>query len=198
MPLTDSPVLITTGIPELCPMIRTGEEVNHVSTILRSLCLKLGHYEDRDEEDRPQTMWEIGSAFERSVIRSLTERYALTFPDRYLIPGTLAFDGLEGNPDLIDLVEDKVVEVKLSWMSSRHDPEGEKFWKYWKQGQSYAKMWGTRTVQVHVCHINGDYKYKNGPEPIYNAWEWEFYQHEIDETWRMLKNEHARLLKKQR
>ena len=183
--------LISTGIQEMLPMARTGEPNRHVSAIVRSLCLRLGHFDDdSDVSDETiisqrQTRWELGSSFESAVIRALAARYASAYPDRYLLIGELEKDGIIGTPDLVDLVLTAVVEIKLTWISSRHDIESEKFWKYLVQLMAYCYMFETYTGLLHVCHVNGNYRGDRGP--TYRAWQIDFTQVELFENWRMLK-----------
>lgn len=188
-----NPRIVATGIPDLFPMVRTGDPNRHISAIIRSLCLQLGHYEESDtpatvaDKAQLQTRFEMGNSFEDALIAALVERYTRYDPARYVRVGELTKDGLIGTPDLVDATDWAILEVKLTWMSSRHDAESEKFWKYWTQVKAYCAMLGTRLARLHVCHINGDYKKDRGP--TYNVWEQEFTQQELDENWLMLQNE---------
>jgi hypothetical protein len=168
--------------------------------------VKLGYFDERDQPttdavreaaravldgrpflDNPQTLFEIGSSFEWAVEDALARRWEAEFPSRFARIGTLELDGMIGNPDLIDTVDSAVVEIKLTWMSSRHEADGQKFWKYWVQGMAYAKMLELQRVVIHVCHINGDWKFRDGgPQPVYNIWEEVFDQGRIDRNWKML------------
>ena len=69
--------IVRRGIPELVPMVRTGLPENHISHVIRDMCVRLGHFavEPDSEGERDYTLMELGSAFERSVVRSLAERY---------------------------------------------------------------------------------------------------------------------------
>ena len=167
--------LLRSGIGDLVPMERTGDPRSHVSACIRSLCVKLGHFETEDEEDMDdeakaarQTRWEMGSAFEEAVRGGLARRYQQSDPDRYVVPGELVLDGLIGSPDLVDCYTETVIEIKLTWMSSRHHPESAKFWKYWVQLMEYVHMLGWKRGELHVCHIMGDYR--ENRSPIYNVW----------------------------
>jgi hypothetical protein len=194
-----NPRIVAHGIPDLLPMVRSGAANSHVSAIIRSLCVQLGHFEDDSatestpkEKARRQTMWELGSSFEDALVSALVERYIKNDPNRYARVGELAYDGLLGTPDLVDLTDFAVIEVKLTWMSSRHDAHSEKFWKYWVQLKAYCMMLGTRLGRLHVCHINGNYRDDRGP--VYNVWEDEFTERELTENWLML-TRHAKTLK---
>lgn len=133
-------------------------------------------------------MFEFGSSFEDAVASALAERWAKQFPDRYVRPGEFERDGLHGNPDLLDMEEQAIVEIKLTWMSARHDPESVKFWKYWTQAVSYAAMVGWLKIYLHVGHINGDYSRDTlGPNPIYNVWQATITEQEREATWLMIR-----------
>lgn len=193
--------LVSSGLQDLFPMIRS--EGRHVSHAIRRLCIQLGHFDDRPlPEDR--TRLELGSAFEDALIDALTSalinRVVASDPDRYVRLGEQSLDGIYGTPDLYDLHEQAVIEVKLTWLSLKWDPESPKFWKYWKQLQAYCHMLGTRRAKLWICHINGDYKYGNGDPckwchkevdgPHLHVWEptdGEFAESELSDTWAMVK-----------
>jgi hypothetical protein len=141
----------------------------------------LGHFEESDPD---YTRFEFGSAFEDAVAHALARRHQRAHPDRFVLVGELELDGLIGTPDLLDFVDMALIEVKLTWLSASQDPEGQKFWKYWVQCMAYCKMLGTQLARLHVGHINGNYK--DNRNPIYNIWEAQFSQREIDDNWRML------------
>lgn len=188
--------LLRTGIPEMLPMERVGDENRHVSTVIRSLCLQLGHFDD-DGEITAETIsrWEMGSAFEGAVCKALAERYERESKGRVYVPGTLELDGLLGSPDLLSSADETVHEIKLTWLSSRHDPaSSDKFWKYWVQGKAYCYMMGWRKLHLHVAHIMGNYKDERGP--TYNVWAAEFTQSELLENWAMLRMHSDELMRK--
>ena len=126
---------------------------------------------------------ELGCALEHAI----AERYEQDEPGRYLAIGELALDGVTGTPDLVDLVDNAVIEIKLTWSSGsleRNPPDSQKFWRYWVQLMSYCKMYGTNTGRLHVCHINGDYA--ENRFPIYRVWERKFTDEELATNWRMI------------
>lgn len=179
--------LVATGIADLLPMDRSGDPRSHVSAIIRSLCLRLGHFagdENNPEAGRNQTRLELGSAFEDAVGHALARRYVKSDPERFVLPGELSKDGLLGTPDLLDVTDWAVIEIKLTWISSRHEPDSVKFWKYWVQLMAYCYMCETLIGRLHVCHLNGDYRASRDPE--YNVWEARFTKRELVENWRML------------
>jgi hypothetical protein len=182
-------------------MVRTGDPNRHISAIIRSLCIKLGHFED-DETTTPlpgaivqrQTRWELGSSFEEAVVAGLAERYVRNDPARFARPGELEKDGLIGTLDLLDVTDWAVIEIKLTWMSSRHGIDSVKFWKYLVQIMAYCAMCETRVGRLHVCHLNGDYKSDRGP--TYNVWECVFTQQELEENFRMLKTQSDEMVRR--
>ncbi len=181
------PRLVRTGIAEMLPMQRTGHPDDHISSVIRSLCLRLGHFTD-DGSEPNQVRFELGSAFEDALIAALVNRHAAHSPHRYARVGELTHDGMIGTPDLYDIDAASVVEVKLTWMSSRHEPESVKFWKYWRQVQCYCTMLGVSRGELHVCHVMGDYaRGKDSTGPVYNVWDWTWTQQELNDNWRMIK-----------
>lgn len=180
--------LISTGLGDLLPMTRS--EGRHVSLAIRRLCIQLGHFDDSPlPEDR--TLLELGSAFEDLLAGALAARVERSDPGRYIRPGEQECDGIFGTPDLYDLTDHAVIEVKFTRLSTKHDPESTKFWKYWKQLQAYCHMMGTRRGRLHIIHINGDYKFGSlGSAPTYRVWgpdHGEFEESEIADTWSLIK-----------
>lgn len=184
-----TPKLLSTGLDELLPMTRSGDPTHHISWIVRELCIKLGHFTTSNMTPEQQTRMELGSVFEDAVVRALAARYE-EHADEYVCPGEYELDGLIGTPDLLEIPDLKrshittVIEIKLTWMSARWDPESIKFWRYWVQLMAYCKLVGTHHGQLHVCHINGDYR--ENRLPIYRVYGVEFTDAELSENWAML------------
>jgi hypothetical protein len=127
---------------------------------------------------------QLGCALEDTLI----SRYMAHYPDRYLRIGEIERDNLFGTPDLIDLNDGGVEEYKLSWMSLKHGPGSEKFWKYEVQLKSYCYMLDSSIGRLHVCYVNGDYKWSKGPESgvVYRVWEYHFTPQQLEENWKMM------------
>jgi len=142
----------------------------------------MGRFKDTQTSPN-QVLFELGLAFEDVVAGALAARVAQSQPDRYLRPGEFLIDGIACTPDLIDLIEWMPLEVKLTSLSSRHDPASTKFWHWWTQIKAYSKAIDSLKGQLHVCHYYGDYA---GSGPVYHVWEEEWSREEIDETWRMI------------
>lgn len=178
--------LIREGVPNLLPMTNRSPG-KHVSHIIHSLCVNLGHYVP---DDAPNTVrFELGNALEHAVI----DRYTLDDPDRYIRPGEFEVDGVHGTPDLLDLYDEAVEECKLTWLSTKHEVDSQKFWHYWVQLRAYCYMVGLTMGdgwsigRLHVCFVNGNYKYgDDGSGPVYKVWECRFTKEELEKNWRML------------
>ena len=189
-----SVTLIHEGIPALDPMLNRSPGM-HISTIIRSLCIRLGHFDpEKFNDDNKVTRFEMGNAFEDAVIHALRARWTKYDPDRYVDIGELEKDDLFGTPDLYDVIDDIIHEMKLTWMSSRRGPGDEKFWKYEVQIKAYCWMIESTTAHLHVAYLNGDYSYKSpGGDPTYRVWKYEFTPSELAENWLMLKTHGAEL-----
>lgn len=176
--------LIHEGLPDLLPMTNRSEGV-HVSHVIHRLCVAMGHYEERTG-DLPMTKMGLGNAMEHAIIH----RFHLAEPDRYVQPGEREKDGIYCTPDLFDIIDWVVHEIKLTWMSSRNGPRSEKFWKYLVQLMSYCTVMGTRQGILHVGFVNGDYKYgEPSGQPTYRVWAFEFTKAELARNWRMILRE---------
>jgi hypothetical protein len=178
--------LIQDGLTSMLPPMVRGEGA-HVSELIHEICLSLGHYKDDGGEPNMARM-ELGNAWEFALIEFLVRRE----PDRYFKPGELWLDDVSGNPDVLDVIEEADVEIKVSWMSSKHGPGSEKFFKYETQLKAYLYMLGWTRGYLHVVFVNGDYKYNQGGGPVYRVWRYEFSIEELEANWRMLKLQAAR------
>lgn len=187
--------LVSAGLGDLVPMVRS--EGRHVSHAIRRLCIQFGHFEDTPFP-QDKTRLELGSAFEDSQALALGSRLALNGePDRWIKVGEQEVDGIFGTPDYVDMVDTVGREIKLTWLSIKHDPEGKKFWKYWLQCKAYGYMLGLDTWYLHIAHIMGNYKYDNiepcpwcretGNGPHYHVWKKQFTESELHDAWAMIK-----------
>ena len=189
-PDKDAPEIIREGIPWLKPQTWRPPGL-HVSGIIHSLCVRMGHYKDYGGPSAwtggDRTRMELGCALEDAIV----QRYVDREPDRYLQIGAVEADDIWGTPDLIDLEDWAVEEMKLTWMSSRWDWDSEKFWKYWVQIKAYCWIVKSRVGRLHVCNINGNYKYggddPDDGKPIYRVWERVFSVQQLEQNWEMLK-----------
>lgn len=183
-------VLLRSGLPLRLPMRRTPGV--HVSVIIKALCVYLGHF-SADWGEQPEselhTRWEAGNIWETGLIARKCE----DDPDRFTRPGELvglSTDGhtlIYGTPDLVDVIDECVEEIKLTWSSSNNDPDDSQlFWRYWRQGMAYAYMLGYRRVRLDVGFAAGNYTYPLKPDS--RLWEREFTQSELESNWAMLCN----------
>lgn len=180
---------IRDGIPDLVPMTDRSPGM-HVSTIIHHLCVQRGDYKERDSNSElPMSRLQLGCALETAI----ADRYALTYPGRYIRPGELCKDGLFGTPDLFDCQDSAVEEVKLTWMSSNLDWHGDKIWKYTVQVMAYCHMMDVSLGRLHIAFVNGDYR---AFEVHYPVLEREFTRRELIENWAMLLT-HGRKLERE-
>lgn len=154
----------------------------HVSSIIHHICLTLGHYDETEEADKPAGLarMSVGSLFEYALIQNFLHDH------HHLDIGELEKDGIFGTPDLVDNDSWAIEEIKCTWMSSNHDPDSTKFWRYWVQVKAYCSMLNTRTGRLRVLHLNGDY---GDSGPVFRAWEQQFTREELAENWAMLKTQ---------
>lgn len=174
---------ISSSIPNLLPM-RDRSPGIHVSEIIHYLCVQAGIFKTRDDEAEAafvDTAYiQLGCALEDTI----AARFEAHYPGRYVRPGEQSADGIFLTPDLKDTETPSLDEIKLTWMSSRHDPSSEKFWRYWLQVKAYCYVCRITTGRLHVVHIMGDWR--ENREPCYNLWEQRFTKAELVENWQML------------
>lgn len=177
--------LLSSAMPNLLPMENRSAGL-HVSEIIHYLCYKLGIFKEREPsadgaEADPNMAWmQLGCALEHAI----AQRYELHEPGRYSCVGELEQDNIYLTPDLYDHVDNAVVEIKLAWMSSDQDVDGDRFWRYWVQVKAYCYVLETLIGRLHVAHVMGNYRDKR--EPRYNVWEQRFTREELVSNWQML------------
>lgn len=170
--------LLTDEMPELLPMIGRSEGI-HVSSVISQLCIDQGIFKDAKPIDRGQC--ELGSALEYAI----TRRLELTNPGKYVSVGEIEKDGIFGTPDLIYPAAGEDDEIKLTWMSSKHAPDSDKYWRYWAQIKAYCHMMGVDRGKLSVCHVNGDYR---GCKTAYREWGQTFSRQELLENWLLIRS----------
>lgn len=174
-------------MPDLLPMQGRSPGV-HVSNVISDLCVRLGFFSG---DTILTSVWaQLGCALEWAVI----QRYARHYPNRYAILGELEEDGLFGTPDLYDMDKNAVVEIKLSWMSTKQPVDGPKYWRYWTQVKAYCKMVDSELGYLNVAHVMGAY---DGKGPAWREWEARFTRKEINDNWQMLLNNAEQIRKRQ-
>lgn len=179
--------LLSRELPDIMQMAdRTrGEGVLHVSDVIHDLCVRLGHYPARGADDTmPVNRMRLGNAWEWAVASCLRHEH----PDRYVDLGELCQDGMYLTPDLYDTWTPAVEEVKATWMSERHgdDPEGVKFWRYWRQVQAYCWAIGCQVGRLRVAFVNGAGGFKSRDSGA-RVWEARWTRQELAENWELLR-----------
>lgn len=174
----------------------------HISGIIRSLCIALGHYASGDR-DMPKNKMAVGSALEHA----LAHRMMLAEPDRYYRRWdddyqywkndkkvSRRYDGhvYHGTIDLLDVRDWAIEEIKLTWMSSRHAVDSAKLARFWWQLKAYCYMMGVTTGRLTVVFIVGDYQ-KDSNDIDGLTWEKEFTVEELERNWTMLMNHAAEM-----
>jgi len=166
----------------------------HVSSAIHRIMSAL--YPDRFGSDPiDQVRANLGNALEYAMIEALAREY----PDRYVRPGQLHYQGIYGTPDLWDMWGGSnkkpkkdlpmsawaTVELKCTWASSRRaeDIEDQWFARYWWQLKSYAIMAGMSRGVLIIVFINGDYK---GGPPEGMMWMDKWAKEELIENWSMI------------
>lgn len=111
--------LISTSLPDLLPMRNRSPGI-HVSDVIHDLCVRLGHYKRSPHTENTTSRWQLGCALEDAI----AERFARDAPSNYMRGFELQQDGLYLTPDLLHVEPSRltVVEVKLTWVSSRNWP----------------------------------------------------------------------------
>lgn len=146
----DTVTLETDVMPSMSPMVRACGV--HVSDVIHSLAVSLGHYTPSDNFNTAQL--ELGCAYEYGLIHRLRD----THPNRFIQPGEMSLDDLSGNMDQFDTVDWLVDEYKHTKITVRHDPVGVcpvcnkqcvKFWKWKVQVKAYCTM---MTELLSTCH----------------------------------------------
>lgn len=163
-----------------------------MSQVIQDICIQRGWYEEQTA--LPRSRFELGKALERSLISAFEHE----FPGRYVEPGEILYDGLLGTPDILDVPEEEVDDIKLTDRSSGDTPElftpaapdhpihTDKFWANWTQVKCYCKMIGWYKGALLLTHQRGDYGERRG-EVVHHGWRQTFTDHELGETWLMIR-----------
>lgn len=111
-------------------------------------------------------------------------------------PGELmSAEGIAYSPDgLLENGIDRIIEYKLTYMSSRQDITHPKFAKWLTQVMFYADCLDLRFARFYVLHVNGDYGASRDPE--LKMTDVEFSRQELKENRQMLLNlaKHEKML----
>jgi len=180
--------LVSSALP-LFQLNHERTKGRHVSTIIYDLCLRRGIYKEQDQSEMDTTRMRLGQAWEHALIAQTR----LEHPNRYIEIPEIELDGIYGHLDLYDTQLHAVDEIKCTWMSSRHDIDSDKLWKYLVQLQAYLMMIRSTTGNLKVVYPRGDYRDKMVD---YRHWKLEFSKSEIVNNWRTLQT-HADLMERE-
>jgi hypothetical protein len=185
--------LAYSGLPNLLPSLNRSPGL-HVSDVIHDLAIRRGFYSrDRTKNESSITRMQLGLALEHA----LAHRFCLAYPDSYIWqPGELIdSDGLPGTPDFIGghgNLNFAVEDAKLTWKSSTHAPDSDKFITYWWQLKWYCLKMRQRRARLHLCHVRGDYR---SFDVHYNVWEQKFSDLELEKNRTMLLLHRDRMMK---
>lgn len=205
--------LISSGLSDL--QISTGDRSVgvHASTLISRICVRMGHYDDRpDEQGIPDKHRIVGHAIEDAICRG----YEREYPGEFAHNPEIRIGGEDGiylTPDLVWIARQSDVEIKATWMSEKNGPGSDKFWKYEIQLKTYLaalrkvfsgrgeiRLNGTKTWKryerksagssflsgyLRVLFIN-DYRDQDEQIP---CWRYTFEARELDLAWALLLEE---------
>jgi hypothetical protein len=96
-------------------------------------------------------------------------------------------EGIAFNPDLLIFNgQDRVGEIKLTYMSEAPTLSDPKFGKWLVQAKAYCYHLGIPRARFYVLFVNGDYKASR--DPVFRAYDIAFTQQDLAENWQMLMN----------
>lgn len=132
-----------------------------------------------DKNEAPNDLYlALGLAWEQYFERLLIAHGV----DAKRPPAFETANGIKFSPDLLVYNgQDRLGEIKLTFMSVSEDLSEPKFAKYLTQAMLYAHGLKMRHVVFYVLFVNGDYKANRGPQ-LYKFYI-EFSQRELDEEW---------------
>lgn len=161
----------------------------HASDIYNDLFkdLEPDRYGDWNEEDDPDhLMMAIGLAWEVHLEKMLVlGGHLVARPPEARSP-----EGISYSPDLLVVNgEDRIGEVKVTWMSSRTDLSDPKFDKYLVQNKFYCYNEQMTLARFYVLYMRGDYKDRQWPK--FKIWDIEYTARELRENHAMMLN-HAK------
>lgn len=158
----------------------------HLSDVIKSLERRAGlGYKGPGFNDMELTA-EIGLLWERVLSKVMAEKYAVR-PPQLLVDGIwLSPDGFAPDPEgEVPLV---VEEYKAAWKSTRSSPADN--FSYMVQVKSYCYALDTPIAIMRIFHLMGDYR---GSGPIYRTARFVFTRYELEQNWKMILAEKARM-----
>jgi hypothetical protein len=177
------PKIIRTDIPDLLPMFR--KPGLHLSDIIQYLLISRGIY--KESAYKNSTRLQLGLAFEWATKARYRED-----PRYNYVEMAFTKDRIHCNPDFVDLGV-AVDEFKCTWLSSskgwNDDGFDESFWKFIVQDMGYCYGLDYSVGRLHVCHVNGNYKWgTDGAEPTCPVYEEKWTRRQLLRNWEMLRS----------
>ncbi len=169
----------------------------HVSGLIRAIALEVGFLDkkwaddlslsDAKEITDPASIlrMRIGLAWEEHLIPTLEN--VIDHPGEMLLQGVyMTHDGESVDRVLLSTKGWELVvhEVKATYKSTKTAGDLKTQWLWLTQLKAYCKGLGTRFARIYILFICGDYSYPISP--IYKAYEIEFTEEEIEQSWTML------------
>lgn len=159
----------------------------HVSDIYGSLYQDLEPERYRKDGTPPDLLMALGMAWEQYLEKTLIANGVLCAR-----PGEqMTDDGLKYSPDLFIVNgEERLGEIKCTWLSAKVGPAHKKFDKFLCQGKAYAYFMGIPRVRYFVLHVNGNWSFKEegGHFPMLRIWDCDFTAQELKDNYRLLMN----------
>jgi hypothetical protein len=163
---------VTLPFPFGCAPPRT--QGIHVYDIIASIMKDIGEKQYKSDDQGRITM-EMGFLWERALEHAWGEQLGVRV-------GEIVVDGIIGSPDGLLVGSETVLqEYKCTWMSSNKAPE-ENF-KWLLQTKAYCFMLECVKCQLHILHVNGDYR---PPRAQYKVWNIEYSPQELIDNWKVL------------
>ncbi len=159
----------------------------HVSKIIRSIMETLEPRRFKGDKPPPIEWISAGVVWEY-LLEAAMAKLATTGTPALIRPGEVEKDGIICTLDAVSVGDWVVHEFKFTWMSSRDAVGHKKFYHWLLQLKAYCYALGTNHARLHAFFVMGDYK-GSGPQPL--AWDLQFTDLELRETWEMLVN-HAK------
>lgn len=162
----------------------------HVSDIYNDLYQDLEPARYRKDGTPPDLKMALGLAWEQYLEKALVANGVLCAR-----PGEqISSDKIKYSPDLLIVNgQDKIGEIKLTWLSAKVGPTHKKFSKYLCQGMIYGYWAEIPRVRYYILHIVGEWNFRtpDGCDPIMNIWDVEFTARELKENYQTLMNHAA-------
>lgn len=160
----------------------------HLSQVIAELNEARGNAYAPAEERTRQIYFSVGFMWEEIIARIIRDTAIKRSNGNLVRPGELHSHGITMSPDALDLSDYTLEEYKATWLSSSNDIEGPRFWHWLIQLKCYCWALAARRARLRVLFVVGDWR---GSGPQTKAWQFDFTDREVEETWAMVVN-HAR------